>query len=73
MLAAAALGKLDREDELCCHSLDVNNGSGMGKQTVFLVWVCDEYELLKDFLETPAAKNYASALGEIPPPFKISF
>lgn len=71
MLAAAALGKLDNEDELCCHSFDVDNGSAAGKQTVFLVWVCEDYERMMDFLNTPAGEPYARKIGNIPPPFRL--
>jgi hypothetical protein len=73
MLAAPALGKLGNEHELCCHSFEVNNGSHVGAIEVFLVWVCEDYELLKDFLDSPAAARYAKMIGDIPPPLKFSF
>ncbi|MQB34725.1 hypothetical protein DXT93_30015 [Agrobacterium rhizogenes] len=73
MLAAAALGKLGHDEELCCHSFDVDNGTAVGKQTVFLVWVCEEYDLLREFLESPAGERDARIIGEIPPPFGMGF
>lgn len=73
MLAAARLGKLDREDELCCYSFEIDTETDVGIQVVFLVWVCDDYDKLMEFIETPNGRKYAEHFRDIPPPEGVGF
>ncbi|WP_342143541.1 hypothetical protein [Methylobacterium fujisawaense] len=67
-MAAPALGKVGREDEVGCHKFDVETGTDAGTQEVYLTWSTEEYDPLVSFLESAAGEKYLKRIGGIPPP-----
>ncbi|BCM88112.1 hypothetical protein mvi_65730 (plasmid) [Methylobacterium indicum] len=59
---------MKNEELLCCHHFEIKTGTDAGTQDVYLVWVCNDYKYLVDFLNTPAGEKYKNKTGEIPPP-----
>lgn len=67
--ASPALSKAGNEDALCCHLSNIETGRGDGEISLFLVWVCEDYQPLAHFLETAASTRRGHALGHVTPPW----
>ena len=59
--ASFLLGKEDNIEEICCQFIDAGRGA-------FLVWVCDEFDLLVEYANSDAGRHIREFVDSIPHP-----